>query len=275
MPPVRIARKLTALAIPTGVAVAAFLQAQAIGALVDGSAPPPEAVAAYAETRRPTSPPEAKQGAESLATHDPFEHRSSSPGGGHATCDVRVVFAVSAEHDELSFAAIERDGKSHLRARGGAVGDLRVAAITPESVLFERADGSTCSARVFAGAAPKKVAASPTLTGVPGIVRISATSFEIDRSVVERLLDGPIELGKTAVVRDDRGARIVRVREGSMLAQLGFESGDRLVAINGIDLTSPEKMLELYARMRGGALGHITVRVEREGRTLDLDFHVV
>jgi general secretion pathway protein C len=274
---VRIAKKLLALAFPGAIALAAFFQARAIGALVDASMPA-AAVAPYAETRAPAVAPPVRPSADALATHNPFEHAAASatahPSDAPTCAGVRVVFAVSAEHDDLSFAAVELGGKSYLRARGGTLGDLRVAAVAPDRVLFEQEGGRTCEARVFAGPIPA-AAPSPTLGGLPGIARVSATSFEIDRGVLDKILENQTDLGRTPLVPEKGGARLVRVKEGSLLAQLGFESGDRLVAINGMELSSPEKILELYARVRGGSLGRITVRLERAGKPMEIDFKVV
>ena len=46
-------------------------------------------------------------------------------------------------------------------------------------------------------------------------------------------------------------------------ATLGMENGDRLETINGFDMTSPEKALEAYARLR--TADHLTVSVNRKG----------
>ena len=287
---VRIARRLVSLSfcsaalraaaplsVPATIAVAAFFQASAIGALATASITDAESVAPWVERNGPSASAGERPSAAALAAHNPFEHAAPPATDAAAPCgDVRVVFAVSAEHDDLSFAAIETGGKSYLRARGGTVGDLRVAQVAADRVLFERRDGgSTCEARVFAGSALPQKSKSPTIGGLPGIARLSPTSFEVDRSVIDRILENQTELAKTPLVPDNGGARLVRVKEGSLLAQLGFQSGDRLVSINGMELSSPEKLLELYARLRGGGLGRVTVRVERAGKPIEIDFKVV
>jgi general secretion pathway protein C len=270
---VPVLRKLFSLFVPATVAALAFFHASALGALATASIPPTEAVAPWVDRNAAPETAEERPTAAALVAHNPFEHAAPSPTV--PSCgDVRVVFAVSAEHDDLSFAAIELAGKSFLRARGGMVGDLRVAGVNADRVVFERTDGSTCEAHVFAGSAVPK-SPSPTIGGLPGIARLSPTSFEVDRSVIDHIFENQTELARTPLVPEKGGARLVRVNQGSVLAQLGFQSGDRLLSVNGMELSSPEKLLELYARVRGGGLGLVTVRVERGGKPIDIDFKVV
>ena len=50
------------------------------------------------------------------------------------------------------------------------------------------------------------------------------------------------------------------------------ENGDRLQTINGFDMTSPEKALEAYARLR--TADHLTVQVNRKGSNTNLDYNI-
>ena len=53
---------------------------------------------------------------------------------------------------------------------------------------------------------------------------------------------------------------------------LGMENGDRLQSINGFDMTSPEKALEAYARLR--TADHMTVAINRKGSNMNLDYNI-
>ncbi len=57
-----------------------------------------------------------------------------------------------------------------------------------------------------------------------------------------------------------------------MLALVGIKEGDRLDAINGIDLTSPESGLEAYAKLREAP--HIVLKVTRDARPMELQYEV-
>jgi len=46
------------------------------------------------------------------------------------------------------------------------------------------------------------------------------------------------------------GLRIFGVRSDTIMALIGLENGDRIDAINGKDISSPEKALEVYSKLR-------------------------
>jgi general secretion pathway protein C len=51
-----------------------------------------------------------------------------------------------------------------------------------------------------------------------------------------------------------------------------MENGDRLEKINGFDMTSPEKALEAYARLR--TADHLTSRSTEKGKEQNLDYNI-
>jgi len=68
------------------------------------------------------------------------------------------------------------------------------------------------------------------------------------------------------------GIRLFGVRNDTLLGVLGMENGDRLQSINGFDMTSPEKALEAYARLR--TADHMTVAINRKGSNMNLDYNI-
>ncbi len=51
-----------------------------------------------------------------------------------------------------------------------------------------------------------------------------------------------------------------------------MENGDRLQTINGVDMTSPEKALEAYARLR--TADQLVVQVNRRGSNMNLYYNI-
>ena len=62
------------------------------------------------------------------------------------------------------------------------------------------------------------------------------------------------------------------IRDDSLLGVLGMKNGDRLQTINGFDMSSPEKALEAYARLR--TADKLTVQVNRGGKNMNLDYNI-
>ncbi len=107
---------------------------------------------------------------------------------------------------------------------------------------------------------------------------MSANEFNIDRGVVDKILENQAELMRQArIVPVQENGKVVGinlfgVRPDTLLGKLGMENGDRLQTINGFDMASPEKALEAYARLRQA--DHLTVQVNRRGQNMNLDYNI-
>jgi general secretion pathway protein C len=111
-----------------------------------------------------------------------------------------------------------------------------------------------------------------------GIQKVSATEFNVDRGVVDKILENQADLMRQARIVPEQengkmvGIRLFGVKPETLLGVLGMENGDRLQTINGFDMTSPEKALEAYARLR--TADHLTVQVNRKGANTNLDYNI-
>jgi len=262
----------------------------------------------HVEASTPSTAPARSTEANAILARNPFDHETGpldaedraaeEPSATLDTSDpihaprcagvaVRVITA-SAEPDwSLTVLTSAEDPKDHLLRRGGALGKKSVHYIGPDRVWL-REGAALCQVGIHEGEAeaPKpstpSPAPSPTATGIDavlrkGIVRVSATEHELDRGVVERILENPAELLRARVVPEQEGGKIVGlrlfgVRPDSLLALLGVENGDRLGAINGFELTTPEKIFEAYARLR--TADKLSLSLVRRGQPMNLDYAI-
>jgi general secretion pathway protein C len=110
------------------------------------------------------------------------------------------------------------------------------------------------------------------------IHKISDTEFDIDRSVVDKILENQAELMKSARIvpetKDGKvlGIRLFGIRPETLLGTLGLQNGDRLESINGFNMGSPEKALEAYARLRTAS--QLDVTVNRRGAPVSIVHHI-
>ena len=110
------------------------------------------------------------------------------------------------------------------------------------------------------------------------IQKVSANEFNVDRQVVDKILENQAELMRSARIVPEQengkvvGIRLFGIRPDTLLGTFGLENGDRLQTINGFDMASPEKALEAYARLR--TADHLTVQVNRRGQNTNLDFNI-
>jgi general secretion pathway protein C len=159
--------------------------------------------------------------------------------------------------------------------------------------------GSFCQVEMFSHAGEGKVAPAASASAAPApptpptpgkgvpaigddikskIQKVSATEFNVDRSAVDKLLENQqglmsaarvvpeIENGKTT------GVRMYGIRPDTLLGTLGMENGDRLEKINGFDMTSPEKALEAYAKLR--TADKLQVSVNRRGQAMNIEYNI-
>jgi general secretion pathway protein C len=312
----RIFRALVAGAVPASILTVAFLDAKAVGALVEGtmSADMPMPVAASKSAAGPALLAGRQPTADAILDRNPFDHltgslRPSLPGPDDPPPDldtdprtaplcvgVKPLVLVGAEDQTVAFASLEVDGKRVLRKRGGEVGDKHVAYVGRDRVWLEGSRG-LCQALLF-GVAPRsggagedaggagRSAADPKPAGQTQleidvgkqIAKVGPNEYVIERSAVDRILEAQAELMKQRIVQEKEGDRVVGVRvygvkSGSVLSMLGIENGDRLETLNGFEMSNPEKMLEAYARLRGGA-DKLQIHLTRNGKPINVDYTI-
>jgi general secretion pathway protein C len=110
------------------------------------------------------------------------------------------------------------------------------------------------------------------------IRRLSANEFDVDKVVVDKILESQAELMRVPRIVPDQadrassGIRLLCVRSNDLLGALGFEDGDRIQKINGFNIANPNATLNAYARLRNA--NHLAVQVTRRGRALKLHFNM-
>jgi general secretion pathway protein C len=150
-------------------------------------------------------------------------------------------------------------------------------------VWLTRADGSElCRAELFAKSTPRAEPAAPTVSSVNpdiagGIKRLGPNEFAIDRGTRDRILETQQELMSHARITPETiDGRVVGVRlsfkPDSLLGMIGFINGDRLDAINGMELSSPEAALQAFARLRNAE--RLAVKISRGGQPTTLDYTI-
>ena len=111
------------------------------------------------------------------------------------------------------------------------------------------------------------------------ISRVGPRELHIDHEAVDVLLEAQaatMGCGRVAPVHRDGsvvGVRLYGVRPGSVLALLGLENGDTVVALNGYDLGDPNRVLEAYGRLRQSET--FTLEILRRGHPTRLRYVIV
>jgi general secretion pathway protein C len=208
------------------------------------------------------------------------------------TLGVQLVATMVSDDPAWSFAAIRDTTLSHTGLYGvgsqllpGMPG-IEVTAIESKRVFL--ANGGRpeyVDLEGLSDAAPPNAAAPATSSKDPlakdidaGVRKTSENRYEVDRSLIEKILGAPQALAKAArivpSVKDGQpnGFKIYAVRAGSPYSKIGLMNGDTIHAINGHEITTPDKALEVYSKVRNAT--HITVGLTRRSQPLTLDYSI-
>ena len=111
-----------------------------------------------------------------------------------------------------------------------------------------------------------------------GIKKIDDTNYEIKKELVDQVLMNPMAVAKGARIvpaikggKPD-GFKLYAIRPSSVYAQLGMSNGDTLHGINGFELTSADKALEVYTKLREAT--SLDVDVTRRGKPVTLHYTI-
>jgi general secretion pathway protein C len=111
-----------------------------------------------------------------------------------------------------------------------------------------------------------------------GVKQTGDNSYEIDRSLVDKVLANPMTVARGARIVPSikngkaNGFKLYAIRPNSVYAKLGLRNGDTLHAINGFDLTTPDKALEVYTKVKEAS--NLSVSVTRRGQPLNIDYSI-
>jgi general secretion pathway protein C len=224
---------------------------------------------------------------------------------GAPRCEGMILMIVTESTDPTwSVAAVQGPGEPHPRMRrvGDSVSGKDVAFIgfnprEASPAVWFSTPSEVCQALLFntgpspapaPAAAPADDAQSPPPpsrggTKVPDdikdkIQRVSDNEFNVDRSVVDKILENQAELMRSARIVPEQkdgkvvGIRLFGIRPDTLLGSLGLQNGDRLESINGFNMASPEKALEAYARLRTAS--NLNVKVSRRGQSMSIDYRI-
>ena len=112
----------------------------------------------------------------------------------------------------------------------------------------------------------------------PNQVKCNGNNCNVERSLVEKLLSNTAALATAArfvpSIKDGKpnGFKLYAIRPNSIFGLIGLQNGDTVKAINGLDMSSPDKALEIYTKLRNAS--HLSVQVERRGENLTLDYTI-
>ncbi len=171
---------------------------------------------------------------------------------------------------------------------GSKVLGATVIDISETRVLFDN-QGKTEFLDLFelpAPPAPATPAAAPVAAAkdpfaqemAKGIKKVNENKYELQRGTLESVLGNMSLLSRSARIvpemRDGKAAgfRLFAVKPDGPFALIGMQNGDVISSINGLEITSPEKALEVYAKLKSAS--HLSLGLERNGQKVTKDYSI-
>lgn len=132
---------------------------------------------------------------------------------------------------------------------------------------------------------PQVAAASPVNRAPPpsqalgaGIRAVNDNEYEVPRAEIDKTLSNLNDVAMQARIvpafKDGvaQGFKLFSIRPDSIYSRIGVQNGDVIRRINGYDLNSPEKALEIYSKLKEAS--RIDIEIERNGSIVRKTYNV-
>jgi general secretion pathway protein C len=128
-----------------------------------------------------------------------------------------------------------------------------------------------------------QVPGRPTGPRVPGgqldgVRKVTENRYEIDKAVIDSSLSNLNSLATQARLVPSfkngvaNGFKLFQIQPGSLYSSIGIENGDVITRINGYEINSPDKALEIYSKLRESS--HVTLELDRGGQNIKKDYSI-
>lgn len=118
----------------------------------------------------------------------------------------------------------------------------------------------------------------PSVALGTGVKQLSDNDYEIPRAEIDKTLANLNDVAMQARIvpafKDGvaQGFKLFSIRPDSIYSKIGIQNGDVIKRINGFDLNSPEKALEIYSKLKESS--RIDIEVERNGAAVRKTYNV-
>ena len=204
-----------------------------------------------------------------------------------------LMGTIVATPDQYSLAVITNDEIKETKVYG--VGDklMNVAVVlTVERhrvIVFnesehhrEYIDDTPGTGQSLATVAPLNVTGVPPpggpLAAASGIKETAPNNYAVPRKEIDNAIANMSDLATKARIVPSfkngvsNGFKLFSIMPDSLYAKIGIQNGDVIKKINGYDMNSPEKAMEIYTKLLNAT--HVDVEIERHGDTLRKNYAI-
>jgi general secretion pathway protein C len=111
-----------------------------------------------------------------------------------------------------------------------------------------------------------------------GVTKLDDNSYEISRTTIDRALSNTAQVMMS--VRSSPsfkngafvGFKLQSIRPDSLLNDIGIQNGDVIQRINGFEISTPQRALELYSTFQNAS--RVDIELERAGQTIRKSYRI-
>jgi len=125
---------------------------------------------------------------------------------------------------------------------------------------------------------PSGPALDPNMGDIDKGVTCNGNQCNVERQLVEKMLSNTAMLATAArfvpSIKDGKanGFKMYAIRPNSVFAKIGMQNGDTIQSINGFDMSSPDKALEVYTKVRSAS--SLSISILRRGQPVSMDYSI-
>lgn len=199
---------------------------------------------------------------------------------------VKLLGTTLANMPEWSLATLFdlNDSKSSVYMVGDKVLEADIIAIELRRVIVlnngrrEYIDANEPGAGGAPKIASREQPKSSTSIDTTGILATSANTYDIPKDELQKALGNMNEIATQARIipafknGESQGFKIFSIKPNSLFTKLGIQNGDIIKRINGFDINSPDKALEIYSKLQNS--NRIEIEFERGGSSTRKTYNI-
>ncbi|MBM4386404.1 MAG: hypothetical protein FJ088_01620 [Deltaproteobacteria bacterium] len=211
--------------------------------------------------------------------------------------DIKLLGTLVSTHSEWSMATIQVQSAGKLVKIGVKIMDsAEVVDIQRRYILLQEGSktkivrlwsektgggsqfASTSGNRPPGAILPQHPAIPSTANYSAGVKKLGEHDYQIDKSMLDENLQDLTKLGMDARIvpnyKDGKyeGFKLIGIRPDSLYRAIGIQSGDIIKSINGKDIDTPNKAIELFDQLKNSK--NISLSIERRGQPATLTYQI-
>jgi general secretion pathway protein C len=119
---------------------------------------------------------------------------------------------------------------------------------------------------------------SPNPEDTSGVTKVGETQYNVARAEIDQALGNLSTIATQARIVPSfkngkaNGFKLFSIKPGSIYSKIGLQNGDVIQKINGYEMDSPDKALELYQKLKDTT--SVSIELQRRGQTMNMSYNI-